>query len=296
MNYGKKKKMKDGGMARKVHDATMRAMKDIDPADYSKSVKNFKKDYDSVSKKIKESMKTGKSGMKAGGMAMKDVPMDKKKSLGALPEEVRNKMGFNKAGGKVKKMAQGGSTSKRKVDPNLTLRKDVATQAMKKAAKTGAGLGAAIAKVKKEQGMKKGKKKQAKDKSPKGFRGDPNKDGTFKKGGLTKKESQSKSKRLEDFAATAFQPKTPKERKAAAIDKVKRENKSQSNQERKKESSRKLKEIQSKLKPGMPMFKKGGMAKKKMMGGGMAMKYKHGGKVGKKCPRDGIARKGKTRA
>ena len=32
------------------------------------------------------------------------------------------------------------------------------------------------------------------------------------------------------------------------------------------------------------------------MGGGMAMKYKHGGKVGKKCPRDGIAMKGKTRA
>ena len=200
MNYGKKKKMKDGGMARKVHDATMRAMKDIDPADYSKSVKNFKKDYESVSKKIKESMKTGKSGMKAGGMAMKDVPMDKKKNLGKLPEEVRNKMGFNKAGGKVKKMKEGGGVKK------------AVSEGLKKAAKTGAGLGAAIAKV---------KKKQAKDKSPKVFRGDPNKDGTFKKGG---------------------------------------------------------------------------MAKKKMMGGGMAMKYKHGGKVGKKCPRDGIAMRGKTRA
>jgi len=37
---------------------------------------------------------------------------------------------------------------------------------------------------------------------------------------------------------------------------------------------------------------------KKMMGGGMAMKYGHGGKVakGKKCPRDGIAMRGKTRA
>ena len=35
---------------------------------------------------------------------------------------------------------------------------------------------------------------------------------------------------------------------------------------------------------------------KKMMGGGMAMKYKHGGKVGKKCPRDGIAMKGRTKA
>ena len=291
MNYGKKKKMKDGGMTRK----------EAFPSAPRRRVEDFKKAREAMIKKMKEGMKTGKAGkpkkkMAMGGMTMKDVPVDKKKGLGKLPEEVRNKMGFKKAGGKVKKMKDGGSTSKRKVDPNLTLREDVATQAMKKAAKTGAGLGAAIAKVKKEQGMKKGKKKQAKDKSPKGFRGDPNKDGTFKKGGLTKKESQSKSKRLEDFAATAFQPKTPKERKAAAIDKVKRENKSQSNQERKKESSRKLKEIQSKLKPGMPMFKKGGMAKKKMMGGGMAMKYKHGGKVGKKCPRDGIAMRGKTRA
>ena len=154
-----------------------------------------------------------------------------------------------------------------------------------------------------------------------------NKMGFMKKGGdvkMTKKER--------DFIANAFQPKTPKERKAAAIDKVKRENKSQFNQERKKESSRKLKEIHSKFKPGMPMLKKGGsakkavtegmkkaaktaaglgaaiakvkkkqgkkaggMAKKKMMGGGMAMKYKHGGKTGK-CPRDGIAMRGKTKA
>lgn len=54
----------------------------------------------------------------------------------------------------------------------------------------------------------------------------------------------------------------------------------------------------------MGQRKAGGMIKKmayggkvkKMMGGGMAMKYGHGGKVGKKCPRDGIAMKGKTRA
>jgi hypothetical protein len=40
----------------------------------------------------------------------------------------------------------------------------------------------------------------------------------------------------------------------------------------------------------------GGMTKKKMMGGGMTIKkMKHGGKAGK-CPRDGIAMKGKTRA
>ena len=45
----------------------------------------------------------------------------------------------------------------------------------------------------------------------------------------------------------------------------------------------------------MGQRKAGGMIKK-MKGGGMAMKYGHGGKVGKKCPRDGIVMRGKTRA
>jgi|VirMetMinimDraft_7_1064189.scaffolds.fasta_scaffold02298_15 hypothetical protein len=230
MNYGKKKKMKEGGMSK---------MKPAKPAELVKKVTSTEK----------QKMDSAKQ-MAMGGKVMKDVPVDKKKGLGKLPEEVRNKMGFKKAGGKVKKMKDGGDVK------------------------------------------------------------------------MTKKQR--------DFAATAFQPRTPKERKASAINKVKRENKSQSNQERKKESSRKLKEIHSKLKPGMPMFKKGGSTgkrkadpkpplgvpkfeepratakgqrkaggminKKKMMGGGMAMKYGHGGKVGKKCPRDGIAMRGKTRA
>ena len=174
MKYGKKKKMKDGGMAKKVHDATVKAMKDMDANFMSKSPKNFQKDYESLRKKIEESMKTGKSGMKDGGMAKKKMamggklkPVDKKKNpgLAKLPTEVRNRMGFMKKGGDVKKAGQ----------------------------KAGE-LGAAIAKVKKKQGMK-----------------------------------------------------------------------------------------------------KGGMAKKKMMGGGMAMKYKKGGMT-KKCPRDGIAMRGKTRA
>ena len=46
----------------------------------------------------------------------------------------------------------------------------------------------------------------------------------------------------------------------------------------------------------MGYMKDGGEVKKKMMGGGMVKKYGHGGKVSKKCPRDGIAMKGKTRA
>ena len=42
------------------------------------------------------------------GKKLKPVPMDKKKSLGKLPTEVRNKMGFMKDGGRVKK-ANGGT-------------------------------------------------------------------------------------------------------------------------------------------------------------------------------------------
>ena len=125
-----------------------------------------------------------KKKMAMGGKAMKDVPMDKKKSLGKLPTEVRNKMGFKKAGGKVKKYFEGG-----KLDAAL----------------------------RKEQIALEGKVKRL---------GENKKRGTL--------------------------PKRPK-----MGDKPKA---------------------------------------KKMMGGGMAMKYKHGGKVGKKCPRDGIAMKGKTRA
>ena len=53
-----------------------------------------------------------KKKMAMGGKVMKDVPMDKKKSLGKLPTEVRNKMGFKKAGGKVKKMKGGGMAMK----------------------------------------------------------------------------------------------------------------------------------------------------------------------------------------
>jgi hypothetical protein len=37
--------------------------------------------------------------MKVGGKVLKPVPADKKKSLGKLPSNVRNKMGFKKDGG-----------------------------------------------------------------------------------------------------------------------------------------------------------------------------------------------------
>ena len=55
----------------------------------------------------REYMKADK-GRFAGGGLMQEVPEDKKGSLGKLPEEVRNKMGFKAAGGKIKKMKNGG--------------------------------------------------------------------------------------------------------------------------------------------------------------------------------------------
>ena len=39
---------------------------------------------------------------KAEGGMLKEIPADKKKSLGKLPAPVREKMGFMKKGGKVK--------------------------------------------------------------------------------------------------------------------------------------------------------------------------------------------------
>lgn len=42
------------------------------------------------------------------GASLKPVPPAKKKSLGKLPKAVRNKMGFQKQGGKNKKMMGGG--------------------------------------------------------------------------------------------------------------------------------------------------------------------------------------------
>ena len=40
---------------------------------------------------------------KAKGGMLKEVPADKKKSLGKLPTKVRNKMGFMKNGGRLTK-------------------------------------------------------------------------------------------------------------------------------------------------------------------------------------------------
>jgi hypothetical protein len=43
---------------------------------------------------------------------LKPVPKDKKKSLGKLPEKVRNRIGFAKTGGHIKKMKNGGKVKR----------------------------------------------------------------------------------------------------------------------------------------------------------------------------------------
>lgn len=48
-----------------------------------------------------------KPKMAMGGTALKPVPSDKQKSLGKLPTAVRNKMGYKKSGGPVKKKMGG---------------------------------------------------------------------------------------------------------------------------------------------------------------------------------------------
>ena len=45
---------------------------------------------------------------KGDGGSLKDIPSGKETSLGKLPTEVRNKMGFKASGGKVSKMGMGG--------------------------------------------------------------------------------------------------------------------------------------------------------------------------------------------
>tara|TARA_R110000782_G_scaffold176584_2_gene267589 strand:- start:104 stop:787 length:684 start_codon:yes stop_codon:yes gene_type:complete len=70
---------------------------------------------------------------KAGGIAkkynkggLKDVPTNKQKSLGQLPTDVRNNMGFKMSGGMAKKKMMGGGMMKYK---NGTGKKGVAVQA-----------------------------------------------------------------------------------------------------------------------------------------------------------------------
>jgi len=70
-------------------------------------------------------------------------------------------------------------------------------------------------------------------------------------------------------------------------------------QKREDVASKRKADARIKAKEGLKKVKEkkaGGSVKKKMAMGGKVMKYGHGGKVGKKCPRDGIAMKGKTRA
>ena len=184
-------------------------------------------------------------------------------------------------GGKVKKMKEGGMSKMKPAKP--------AGKVKPVDKEKNPGLAKLPTEVRNKMGfMKKGG--MTKKKAPKGMHYMP--DGTLMKDSEHKKKSKKMMyggtvKKMKSGGSTgnfgdAFQPKTPKERKAAAIDKVKRENKSQSNQERKKECQRKLKAVHSRVSKNM------------MKSGGTVKKMKHGGMA--KCKRDGIAMRGRTRA
>jgi hypothetical protein len=68
-------------------------------------------------------MKADKGKKFAAGGALKKVDSEENPGLSKLPTEVRNKMGYMKSGGKVKKMAAGGCASKS--DAKMIAKKEV---------------------------------------------------------------------------------------------------------------------------------------------------------------------------
>ena len=74
----------------------------------------LKKNVDKLYPEVPTMKKGGKAAPKKAknGASLKPVPADKQKSLGKLPTAVRNKMGFQKNGGKVK-TAKGGAAVKK---------------------------------------------------------------------------------------------------------------------------------------------------------------------------------------
>jgi hypothetical protein len=96
------------------------------------------KDYPGI-KKIMEMNKKGKKRFKDGGSAMKPVDKSKNPGLAKLPTQVRNKMGYMKDGGKVKKPGgftstqQKGNIVKGKLKSQKELKKITGSDSYKKA-------------------------------------------------------------------------------------------------------------------------------------------------------------------
>jgi hypothetical protein len=96
------------------------------------------KDYPGI-KKIMEMNKRGKKRFRDGGSAMKPVDKSKNPGLAKLPTQVRNKMGYMKDGGKVKKPGgftstqQKGNIVKGKLKSQKELKKITSSDSYKKA-------------------------------------------------------------------------------------------------------------------------------------------------------------------
>lgn len=107
------KKAKVGDQVKPTPDSTAYYSKKVLKAYGEKDFPGAKKASDDVARQGKKG-KPGydangfpiKKKMKDGG-SLKPVPAEKKKSLGKLPTPVRNKMGFQKDGGEMKKAKSG---------------------------------------------------------------------------------------------------------------------------------------------------------------------------------------------
>ena len=108
-----KKRAANGDQVKPTADSTAYYSKKVLKAYGEKDFAGAKKASDDVARQSKKG-KPGydangfpvKKKMKSGG-SLKAVPADKEGSLGKLPTAVRNKMGFQKSGGKVKKAKMG---------------------------------------------------------------------------------------------------------------------------------------------------------------------------------------------
>ncbi len=127
MAYGKKKKMRDGGILdlnkdgkvtkaeeKRLIDAMTKRRQSKGPMQNLPLPPNFKRDSNvgDPGGKMPKKNKTMKP-MRDGGKMLKDVP-EGNKGLGKLPKSVRNKMGFKRDGGMMygkKKMKYGGSVN-----------------------------------------------------------------------------------------------------------------------------------------------------------------------------------------
>ena len=102
-----------------------RLKKDTVPVDLSAPGKGMMEELKKKGSMPASKKNVGRKGIKVkkakGGASLKPVPADRQKSLGKLPTAVRNKMGYQKNGGKMK--AKGGAALKKQAAVAIAMKK-----------------------------------------------------------------------------------------------------------------------------------------------------------------------------